>query len=293
MDGALILDKPEGWTSHDAVNKVRRLGKYKKVGHLGTLDPMATGVLPLVVEKATRLAQFYLKADKIYEGTLRFGWSTDTYDRTGQRTSEVVEPGLTEELLESYLAEFRGPLWQAPPPISAKKVAGTPAYKLARKNLPVNLKPVEVTIHALELLELDGPFARIRVHCSAGTYLRSLAHDLGQMAGSGAHLHQLRRLRSGAFDISSAVTIQQVEELILADRLQEALIPSSHLLPEFPCREVDSVTVMQIRQGRDFRISPFASQTESKYVKAVDDAGHLVAIGEAVLPSVYHPVLVL
>lgn len=182
---------------------------------------------------------------------------------------------------------------QTPPPISAKKVAGTPAYKLARKNLPVSLEPVEVTIHSLDLLELDGPFARIRVHCSSGTYLRSLAHDLGRMAGCGAHLHSLRRLRSGAFDIARAVTIPEVEELIRQDRLREVLIPSSELLPEFPSREVDAPTVSRIRQGQDFRVSPFAAREPSKYVKAVDDAGRLVAIGEAVLPFVYHPVLVL
>jgi tRNA pseudouridine55 synthase len=172
-------------------------------------------------------------------------------------------------------------------------VGGTPAYKLARKNLPVDLKPVEVMIHSLDLLHLDGPLARIRVHCSAGTYVRSLAHDLGQMASCGAHLHDLRRLRSGAFDVSSCVTVKQVEELIRENRIQEVLIPSSQLLPDFPSREVDSVTASQIRQGRDFRISPFGSQTGAKYVKALDAAGQLVAIGEAVLPLVYHPVLVL
>lgn len=289
----LILDKPEGWTSHDAVNKVRRLAKLKKVGHLGTLDPMATGVLPLVVGRATRLAQFYTKSDKSYEGNIRFGWSTDTYDRQGSTLSAVVEPTLAIELLESLLARFRGTILQTPPPVSAKKVAGVPAYRLARKNIAVELKPVEVTVHSLELLDVVGSEARVRVRCSAGTYLRAIAHDLGQLSGFGAHLSALRRIRSGAFDVSQARTIPEVEALVADGRLEEALIPAAQLLPEFPSEEVDAITAGQIRQGRDFRISPFGSKGGAQYVKAISGNGDLVAIGEARLPLVYHPILVL
>ena len=293
MDGVLVLDKPEGWTSHDAVNKIRRLAKLKKVGHLGTLDPMATGVLPLVVGRATRLAQFYTKADKCYEGIIRFGWATTTYDREGERTTPIVEPSLTEELLESLLAGFRGTFLQTPPPVSAKKVGGTAAYHLARKNVPVELTPVEVSVYSLELTNQAGSDAWVRVHCSAGTYLRAIAHDAGRLSGFGAHLQALRRTRSGSFDLAHAKTLQQVEELAAAGRLEEAVIPAAQLLPEFPSEEVDALTAGQIRQGRDFRVSPFSGQGGARYVKAISRSGELLAIGEARLPLVYHPILVL
>lgn len=293
MDGVLVLDKPEGWTSHDAVSKVRHLAKLKKVGHLGTLDPMATGVLPLVVGKATRLAQFYTRADKCYEGTIRFGWATTTYDREGETATPTVEPEVTAESLESLFAGFRGTFLQTPPPVSAKKVGGTAAYHLARRNLPVELAPVEVTVHSLELTGWTKADARIRVHCSAGTYLRSIAHEVGRLSGYGAHLQSLRRTRCGAFGLSQARTIAEVEELAAAGRLEEAIIPAVQLLPEFPCQEVDALTAGQIRQGRDFRISPFGAQAGARYVKAIGRSGELLAIGEARLPLVYHPILVL
>lgn len=293
MDGVIILDKPEGWTSHDAVNKVRRLSKVKKVGHLGTLDPMATGVLPLVIGRATRLAQFFTKSDKVYEGVIRFGYSTDTYDRQGTPTSPITEPVIDRQRLEEQLARFRGNIVQIPPPVSAKKIGGTPAYKLARKNIPVELKPVEVTIHSLELLSVEGPEVGIRVKCSAGTYLRSMAHDLGQAFGCGAHLKQLRRTASGSFTSDQAYTVQQLQELAERGELQSAVIPSANLLPEFPTEPVDALTAGQIRQGRDFRVSPFRGIGNARFVKAVTQSGELVAIGEARLPNVYHPILVL
>jgi tRNA pseudouridine55 synthase len=298
VDGLIVVDKPLGWTSHDVVNKMRRIVGTRKVGHLGTLDPGATGVLPLVIGRATRLAQFYTRNDKVYEGVIRFGYSTDSYDAEGEPTSPETSVSLTSlverrEELEAALDRFRGEFAQTPPPVSAKKIAGKPAYILARKNQPVELNPVNVRVYSLELLRVEGNEAEVRVHCSAGTYLRGIAHEAGQILGCGAHLKTLRRTASGDFKIEAARTLEQLAELAAAGRIGEALIPSAQLLPEFPMELVDSITAGQIRNGRDFRVSPFQTQRGSRYVKAVTPQGELIAIGEARLPHLYHPVLVL
>jgi tRNA pseudouridine55 synthase len=293
LDGVIVIDKPEGWTSHDVVNKVRRIARTKKVGHLGTLDPIATGVLPLVIERATRLAQFYTRSDKIYEGLVRFGWSTSSYDRAGEPTSEKVEVRLTAEELEPALEKFRGQFAQRPPAVSAKKVDGRRSYELARKNIAVELEPVVIHVYELTLLELHGDVARLRAHCSGGTYMRSIAHDLGQALGCGAHLQELRRLASGEFELDQARTLEQLESLAADERLVDAIVPAGKLLPGFPSVFVDEVTVAQIRNGRNFPASPFRSQPASKYVKAVTRTGELVAIGEVVLPNLYHPMVVM
>jgi tRNA pseudouridine55 synthase len=291
VDGVLIVDKPEQWTSHDVVARVRRLANTKKVGHLGTLDPMATGVLPLVIGCATRLAQFFGRDRKVYEGVIRLGYSTDSYDREGKPISEPVEPVVSREQLEKALDCFRGTFEQTPPPVSAKKVGGTPAYKFARNQTPVELKPVTVTVSSLKVLDFDGRDARIYVECTAGTYVRGIAHDTGQMLGCGAFLQSLRRLASGDFAIESAHTLDRIAELASEGRLAEATIKAPELLPEFTNEHVDPFTAGQIRQGRDFRVSPFRVR-EGRYVKAITAEGDLVAIGEAVLPNVYHPILV-
>ena len=293
MDGVIVVDKPEGWTSHDVVGKMRRIAGTRRIGHLGTLDPIATGVLPLVIERATRLAQFYTRSDKIYEGVVRFGWSTNSYDRAGEPTSQPVEPRFGVEDLERHLEAFRGEILQTPPAVSAKKVDGKRAYQLARQSIAVELEPVKVQIFELTLLDWDGRDARLRVHCSGGTYMRSLAHDLGQALGSGAHILELRRTGSGEFEAAQARTIAQLEALAADDRLIDALVPMASLLPAIPNVFVDDVTAARIRQGRDFPASPFRSQPASLRVKAVTGAGDLVAIGEAILPNLYHPVVVL
>lgn len=292
MDGVIVIDKPEGWTSHDVVNKMRHL-TGTKAGHLGTLDPIATGVLPLVMGKATRLAQFYTRSGKIYEAQVRFGWSTTTYDRAGEATSEKREVSFTAEELEPYLEQFRGGFLQTPPPVSAKKVDGKRAYKLVRQSIAVELAPVPIEVYELELLEVNGPLARLRAHCSGGTYMRSIAHDLGQALGCGAHLEQLRRTLSGEFEIEMARTIPQIQQLIADERLLDALVPAASLLPGFPTVYVDDVAIAQIRNGRNFPASPFRSDTAAKYVKAVSRTGDLVAVGEIVLPNLYHPIVVL
>jgi tRNA pseudouridine55 synthase len=293
VDGVIVVDKPERLTSHDVVNRVRRLAGTRKVGHLGTLDPMATGVLPLVLGRATRLAQFFASGEKTYDAQIQFGWSTDTYDREGSPTSEPVAPRFTRSELEAALERFRGPILQTPPPFSAKKIAGTPAYRLARKQIAVELAPVEVRIVTLDLSEFDGTTARICVRCSAGTYVRGIAHDLGRQLGCGAFLTALCRTISGEFTQSQARTLEVLEELVRAERLEQALIPASQVLPEIPTATVDALTAGQIRHGKDFRLSPFVDRAGAKYVKAVSPEGHLIAIGELRLPNLYHPVLVL
>jgi len=293
VDGVIVVDKPEGFTSHDVVNRMRRLAKTRKVGHLGTLDPMATGVLPLVLDRATRLAQFFSSGEKTYHASVQFGWATDTYDREGSPTSEPVAPHFTRAELEAVLAQFRGTILQTPPQFSAKKVGGTPAYRLARKHIAVELEPVEVRIFALDLGDFDGTTARLCVRCSAGTYVRSIAHDVGRQLGCGAFLTALRRTVSGEFSECQARTLEALEELERAGTLDQALIPPARVLPEIPNATVDALTAGQIRHGRDFRLSPFVERADAKYVKAFGPEGDLIAIGEVRLPNLYHPVLVL
>src|SRR5262245_17205483 len=162
VDGVIVVDKPEGWTSHDVVGKMRRIANTRRIGHLGTLDPFATGVLPLVIERATRLAQFYTRADKIYEGVVRFGWSTDTYDREGAPTSEKLTAEVDRDALEQALNAFRGKFLQIPPPVSAKRIGGKRAYQMARTEAEMELKPAPVEVFELTLLSIEGCDARLR-----------------------------------------------------------------------------------------------------------------------------------
>jgi tRNA pseudouridine55 synthase len=293
MDGVIVVDKAAGWTSHDVVARFRRIARIKKAGHLGTLDPIATGVLPLVVGRATRLAQFYLRGDKVYEAVVRFGWSTTTYDKAGEPTSEKQSVQLDAARLEQLLERFRGEFLQAPPPVSAKKVEGKRAYELARNNVTVRLEPVMIQVYELTLEGVEGDRARLRAHCSGGTYLRSIAHDLGQALGCGAHLEELRRTASSEFSIAQARTMEQLESLAAEGRLIDALVPSSSLLPGMPGVFVNEAVVAQVRSGRNFPASPFRSAAAARHVKAITYEGELVAIGEAVLPNLYHPVVVL
>jgi len=293
MDGVVVVDKAAGWTSHDVVARFRRIAGIKKAGHLGTLDPIATGVLPLVIGRATRLAQFYLHGDKVYEALVRFGWSTTTYDKAGEPASEKTPVHLDAAELEKLLARFRGEFLQVPPPVSAKKVAGKRAYELARQNVEVRLEPVRVQVYELTIEGVEGDQARLRAHCSGGTYLRSIAHELGQALGCGAHLEELRRTASSEFGIAQARTIEQLEALAAGERLLDALIPASSLLPEMADVFVNELTAAQIRSGRNFAASPFRGATGASHVKAITYQGELVAIGEAVLPNLYHPAVVL
>ena len=224
---------------------------------------------------------------------LCFGYSTDSWDRDSQPTSDPVEPSFSRNQLEAALARFLGTFQLQPPPVSAKKIGGTPAYKLVRRSVMPELQPVTVTVYELKLLDFDLPRARIFMRASAGTYVRSIAHELGRDFECGAFVDALRRTASGDFTEAQAHTIDELTQLSEEGRLGEALIAGPRLLPDFPAELVDSLTAGQIRQGRDFRVSPFRVRPETRYVKAVTHDGDLVAIGEARLPHLYHPILVL
>lgn len=297
LDGVIVVDKPEGWTSHDVVAKMRGIAGTRRVGHLGTLDPIATGVLPVMIGQATRLAQFWDGSEKAYEAVVRFGFATTSYDRQGEPVGPVTEAtgtwGPSAEQIEACLAPMRGEIDQTPPPVSAKKINGVPAYKLVRKNIAVELAPVKVSIYELTLLEVNGAVARLRVRCSAGTYIRTIAHQLGILLGCGAHVDALVRTRSGPFNLEKAFTLEELQQLKNEGRLESALLPAVELLPQFPAVFVDEITTAQIRQGRDFNASPFRANAGAEHVKAIGPDGNLVAIGRIALPHVYHPMVVL
>lgn len=292
MNGVVLIDKPGGWTSHDVVNRWRKIARTKRAGHLGTLDPLATGLLVIVTGTATRLAQFFEKEEKTYLAEFELGVVSNTYDSDGDVQSTGVPPPGNPDIIANALNAFRGNFEQLPPPVSAKKIGGVPAYKLARKNIPVDLKPVPVNIRELEILNIAGTRVTVRVTCSAGTYMRSLAHDLGQRLGCGGVLTQLRRTHVGGFDVKDAYELEQLAQLATEDRLPEAVISASNLLPHVPGQYVDATTEVQIRQGRDFRTSPFVVQPGAPLVKAISQTGDLIAIGELIVPNVYHPTTV-
>lgn len=290
MDGVLVLDKPAGITSHDAVVRARRILSIQRIGHLGTLDPLATGVLPLVVGRATRLAQFFRDRDKVYEGWMRLGFATDTYDRTGTATSPEVTPQVSEEELEMVFRELSGEYDQQPPPISAKKVGGVEAYKLARRQQPVDLPPVRVHVKEFTLLAWEPPMARFRVRCSGGAYVRSVVHDVGRKAGCGAHVAELRRSASGEFTEREAVTLERLRELQAEQRAAEALVAAEKLLPEFPSYKLPPAAVAAVLHGRDFRTFPPLSWPR---IKVLAPDGRLLAIAERSTAGFYHPWIVL
>ena len=293
MNGLVLIDKPAGLTSHDVVNRWRRLAATKRVGHLGTLDPMATGLLVLITGTATRLAQFFDKSEKTYFAEITFGLVSDTFDAAGK--VQPIENAAPPDPAAVYAAleQFRGRFLQSPPPVSAKKIGGVAAYKLARKQIAVELKPVEVEITKLRVESLNLNTLTLEVTCSAGTYIRSLAHDLGQHLACGAVLSSLRRTQAGEFTLEQAWTLDQLAELAAAGNLSQALIPSARLLPQFPAEYVDPSTEAQIRQGRDFRTSPFVVRPGAPFVKVLSYSGELIAIGELRLPNIYHPNIVL
>ncbi len=272
---------------------MRGIAGTRRVGHLGTLDPLATGVLPVMIGQTTKLARYWERAEKSYDAVVRFGFATSTWDREGDRVSPAGEPQISAEIVEACLGAFRGEIDQVPPPVSAKKINGVPAYKLARKNIAVEIPAVRVTVHELTLLGVEGDRARFRVRCSAGTYVRSIAHELGVALGCGAHIDELVRTASGPFPLSAAFSLEKLQELKDAGLLEEALIKPSELLPQFPPVFVDDTTARQIRQGRDFAVSAFRVNAGTEHVKAIGPDGELIAIGKAALPHVYHPVVVM
>jgi tRNA pseudouridine55 synthase len=290
MNGVLVIDKPAGMTSHDVVARVRRLLHEKSVGHLGTLDPMATGVLPLVLGKLTRLAQFYGDAEKAYEGEIRFGFATDTYDADGELVGEIRQVALSLGQVRGTAAAFVGKLEQMPPPFSAKKIAGVPAYKLARKKKEVELQPVAVEVRELEILSLEGDRAGFRSRVSAGTYLRSIAHEIGKSLGVGAHLSSLRRTASGEFGLEDARTLEEVEAAAQAGEPERVFVHPRKVLPAFPSVSVAEDVAAKIRHGISVNLP---EMSKAKLVKVFVGQSELIAIASRVAGTLFHPKVVL
>ena len=285
--GVLIVDKPAGMTSHDVVARVRRLTNERSVGHLGTLDPMATGVLPLLLGRMTRLAQFYLAAEKSYEGEIRFGFATNTYDAEGEPTGTPQPVGLTLEQVRSAAAGFRGSIQQMPPPFSAKKVGGVPAYKLARKKQELELKPIQVEIREFEILSLDGDRAAFQARVASGTYLRSVAHDLGQLLGVGAHLASLRRTRVAEFGLEETRTFEQLEQ---AQDVASLCVHPRLILPTFPSVTAPEESLARIRNGMAVNLP---EMSRAPLVKVFAGQAELVCIASRVAGTLFHPKVVL
>jgi tRNA pseudouridine55 synthase len=313
VNGVLIIDKPAGLTSHDVVNRVRRILQQRSVGHLGTLDPMATGALPLVTGSFTRLAQFYTHAEKIYEGAIRFGFATDTYDAEGEPMSPPQPVTLQPEEIESLAARFRGVIEQIPPPFSAKKIHGVPAYKLARKHKDLVLKPVQVEIKEFEILAVEAERVRFRARVASGTYMRSVAHDMGQCLGCGAHLESLRRTAVAEFKIEDAHTLEQLADLSnhchpdrslavpkgkgskvegsgVPSQLVDVFVHPRTLLPQFPSVTADEANAARIRSGRTVNLPELS---RARLVKVFYGQRELLAIATRVAGTLFHPKIVL
>ena len=224
MDGAILVDKPAGPTSHDIVDAVRRQFGIKKVGHCGTLDPKATGLLIIVLGRGTKLSERLMSDDKVYEGSMKFGESTDSYDSDGDLTASLPVPPLNAEQLNEAAQEFVGDLMQTPPMVSAVKKAGVPLYKLARKGVEVAREPRLIHVYTFKFSSYQEPFGQFRIACTKGTYVRSIAHELGQKIGCGAHLATLRRVTSGKFDVTDAIQFEELVKLS-ASELEKRVIP--------------------------------------------------------------------
>src|ERR1700761_9586022 len=289
MNGLLVLDKPAGVTSHDVVAIVRRATGEKSIGHLGTLDPMATGVLPLLLGKYTRLAQFFGKAEKQYTGTIRFGFATDTFDAEGEPAAEPAPFKQSLEELRTLAARFHGELDQVPPVFSAKKINGVPAHKLARAGKEVPLKPARITIHNFELTSLEGDTAAFTMHVSAGGYVRSVAHELGELAGCGAHLSSLRRTQAGDFTLEQSLTVAELKTLT-PEQVQARLPHPRTLLPEMPSVIVDEQTAGRVRNGMQVNVADFSAAPMLKLFSTPRD---LMAIAQRIAGTLVQPTVVL
>jgi tRNA pseudouridine55 synthase len=360
MNSVIIVDKSAGWTSHDVVARMRRVLKERSIGHLGTLDPLATGVLPLLTGSLTRLAQFYLSAEKTYEGVIRFGFATSTFDAEGDRlpehehdsplgaaetgysiqSSDFPKPGLEPSALkpqtlepidlrtlQSLAAQFCGRIEQIPPPYSAKKIAGVPAYKLARRQQPFVLKPVPVEIKEFSITGFEGDLAHFRARVSSGTYMRSIAHEMGQRLGCGAHLASLRRTSVAEFNISQAQTLEEIEASLeccrseagrrrdeesavrgerevngnIADERSSDVSNRSpqgastifvhprQILPHLPSVTADEATAGRIRHGHAVNL-PDVSRASN--IKVFANQSQLLAIATRIAGTLFHPKVV-
>jgi tRNA pseudouridine55 synthase len=290
VNGLLIIDKPSGMTSHEVVARLRRATAEQSIGHLGTLDPMATGVLPLLLGKFTRLAQFYGSHEKTYTGTIRFGFSTDTYDAEGAPTSTPATPSFTLDQLRAASARFSGEIDQLPPPISAKKIGGKPAYKIARSGETPQLKPARIHIAEFAIESFDGELAAFLMRISSGGYVRSVAHELGQILGPGAHLATLRRIASGPFSVDHSIPLGEAESLARENRLHQRMPHPRTILPELPSVTADNQTLARLRNGMQINLPDF---TPAPLVKIFEGQRELVAIGKRIAGTLFQPTIVL
>jgi tRNA pseudouridine55 synthase len=289
VNGLLVIDKPGGMTSHDVVARLRRITGERSVGHLGTLDPMATGVLPLLLGKFTRLAQYFSSAEKSYSGEIRFGFSTDTYDGEGEPAGPDVNPVLTLEQVRAAASRFNGEMEQMPPAFSAKKIAGKPAYKLAREGKPVELKAAKVRIAGFEITGLEGAEACFTMSISAGGYVRSAAHELGRDLGCGAHLSSLRRTQAGVFKLAEAHTLEELEPLAgNVEALEAFFIHPRSLLPEMPSVTGDAMALGRLRNGAQANLPEFS---RAPMVKVFAGQRELVGIAKRIAGTLFQPVV--
>ena len=291
MNGLVIIDKPAGMTSHDVVARLRKIAGERSIGHLGTLDPMATGVLPLLLGKFTRLAQYFSAAEKTYTGIIRFGFATDTYDAEGEPAGPDTAPTLTLEQVRAAATRFRGDMQQMPPPYSAKKIAGKPAYKLAREGKPVELKLAAIHISSFTINDLQGIEASFELSISAGGYVRSIAHELGQDLGCGAHLSSLRRTQAGVFTLDEAHTLDELAPLAGdVAALEQLCVHPRNLLPEFPAVTADDHALGRLRNGAQANLPEFS---RAPMVKVFAGQRDLAAIATRVAGTLFQPVVVL
>ncbi len=295
MNGLLVIDKPGGMTSHDVVGRLRKISGERSIGHLGTLDPMATGVLPLLLGKYTRLAQYFSAAEKSYTGAIRFGFATDTYDAAGQANGpdRWVELGsaLSLDRVRGAAARFHGAMEQMPPAFSAKKIGGTPAYKLAREGKPVELKPARIHIFSFEITRMQGAEAFFTMRVSAGGYVRSVAHELGQELGCGAHLTQLRRTRAGVFTLGQARTLDELASVAgNVDALEHLCVHPRAQLPEMPSVTGDAMVLGRLRNGAQANLPEFS---QAPLVKVFASQRELVGIARRVAGTLFQPVVVM
>ena len=291
MNGLLVVDKPAGMTSHDVVDIVRRATGERSIGHLGTLDPMATGVLPLLLGRFTRLAQFFSAAEKAYDGVIRFGWATDTFDAEGERAGEAQSLTLGLDELRGLAAHFQGEMDQVPPVFSAKKIGGVPAHKLARAGKPVEVKAARILIRRFELTALEGDCARFEMEVSAGGYVRSVAHELGQKAGCGAHLSELRRVRAGVFELAQAIGLEELKRMAGSlSEMERRLVHPRMLLPEMPAVTVDEQAAGKLRNGMQVNLPEFS---RAAMVKVFTGPVELLGIVKRVAGTLMQPVVVL
>ncbi len=299
MNGLLVIDKPGGITSHDVVNRLRRITRERSIGHLGTLDPMATGVLPLLMGKFTRLAQYFSAAEKSYTGAIRFGFATFTYDAEGEPADPDLWPEVAQTLtldrVRAAAQRFQGEIQQMPPPFSAKKIGGKPAYKLARKGKPVALKPARVRIDAFEILAMEGAETSFTMNISAGGYVRSVAHELGQDLGCGAHLSRLRRTRAGAFTLADTHRLEELEALAEDSTgniaaIQALCVHPRALLPEMPAVTADAMVLGRLRNGAQANLPEFSA---APLVKVFAGPRELAGIARRVAGTLFQPVVVM